>query len=232
MAFRRKRRKFNGIWLPTAGIDGWSLSIPEDGDFAGTPVSFNIVDGNIPWNENTTFAAGILGSSSFANYPGGLAVASRMGFLSKRIVGQVFVSVPTKSTTTVATVLVAAGIFVDRADNDGNFQNIRAWNPLESATSQKRWLWQRSWMLQNPAYDSSTDGVPDYPHTNVEYGDIRSGCHIDVKTKARVAYEEQLRFTVQGIAVTQVGSPAEGSLQIEGHCHLRCFGVPIAGGQR
>jgi len=215
MAFRRRfRRRFNGLWLQTPGGIALTTGIGAGGD-APTIVSTTLVDGNVPYNESTVPTA--------SSNAGGIALQTRQGFQVKRIVGSVFIAGAESSLSSVATAIVTAGIFVERVDQDGTLQNFQAWNPCLQDSQQKRWLWQRSWLIGNAAYETGTDGSFDTPHSNAEYGDIRSGPHVDVKVGARVGYEEALFFCLSGFSVSDIGQ-LEGLFSVTAFAKLRVFG--------
>lgn len=184
----RRRRRNNGLWFPTFQPQSPTvLTVPSN----FTPVAdvSNIIVGDEPFNQTT--------STSYA-IAGGLTLGLGTDFVTNRIVGKIHIGVEQDQNSSVAAVLVKAGIFVDRTDESGGLTNLAAWGILEEHSTQKRWLWRKSWLFSNQ--DCSVATAPVYPPSTGFYGSIADGGNVDVKVKARVSYEERLWLIVECIA--------------------------------
>lgn len=199
MAFRRRFRKFNGIWAPCVQqveLQRIAFPIGSTGGIAIQDAS-QILSGDEPIDDST--APTLFGGAS-----GGLALATRQSFTIQRIVGKVHVAAEFPGdTANWAAFAVKCGIFVDRVDNTGVLQNLAAWDQFGESSKQKRFLWQRSWMLQNnfPLAVVSTQ----YPVNNASYGSLQDGPNVDIKVKARISYEERLFFLIS-VEMAQLGT--------------------------
>lgn len=185
MAFRRFRRKNNGLWFPTFQPDSVNAIAVNTNTEPAWDWS-QIIPGDAPANLSSDYGNVIA--------PGGLVLALGVDYLIQRIVGKVHVGLLQQGSeaTDVASCAVKCGIIVDRVQEGGVFQNQSAWNMFEEASSQKRWLWRRSWVFSNGNFVN----IVDWPHANSEYGSVLDGPHVDVKVKARVTYEERLFFGI------------------------------------
>lgn len=226
MRFRR-RRKFNGLWLPQGGeVAGTTLnSLTIVGTSPGAFVGAvgEIVQGAGYFN---TVSAG-----ASANVPGmGLLASSQQAWISKRIVGSVFVGVGNSAgASAVGTAIVGAAIFKESVTENNALEtgHFDKYNPLDQATGQVRRLWQRIWVLNNPWYTQSGSGLLaagiDFPTSNAEYGSIREGTHVDVKVKATMELGTNLYFGLWATTL-QVAEGNEGDCDIWFIPNLRCFG--------
>jgi len=218
MAFRRRRR-FNGQWFPTQTNTGDTLLLDQAEPGTHKLSVFQVLLGSEAINALTT---GLSLSTA-----GGLALATHHSYLIKRIVGQIFVGVQSVAgTPDTAIVNVGAGLFVERGDVGGTTLVAGAydvkWDPLNFANSYaSRFLWTRSWLL-SPGGDP-VEGFSQWPQTNAEYGDIRSGCHVDCKSKARIDYTSNL-FLIYSAYIAGLDGPSEGNLTVDIANNLRVFG--------
>lgn len=207
---RSSRRGSSGRWFPTAQSNAGTVVTATVGS---SPSFLNfqpiIADGlDEPANEeNLTGPAGLLGATLTTSY------------LIKRILGSIFVApaADNEDATLAVGVLAAAAIFVDSVDNQGQLLNGAAWDPLDDDSAQKSWMWRRVWTLGN----IPTAGFPGFyrfPFSNAEYGSVREGTHVDVKSRRNVGYEQRL-FLVQA-ARSLTGS---SGLSVYFNTNLRMF---------
>lgn len=147
---------------------------------------------------------------------GGLANVVRQAHLIKRIVGHCFVG-SDSNTSCFATF----GIIVDRTDNTGALANLAAWSPFAENSSQKRWLFRRTWALGT----GINGGTALTRNTN--YGSMREGAQIDSKMKARLSYEERL-FLIMAVQ----NGPDAAAVNVTFTPLLRLFAKPITGDNR
>lgn len=223
MAYRRRyRRGSRGIWFPVIGNTFTQLSISENGSALTTADdTFRLLYGDTGYPINNITGFG----TTLADY-------TTTAFLTKRIVGTCHAAIAQGADSDVVNALVGVGIYVDRVDQAGVPQNALAWNPFDEGGKQKRWLWQRHWILTNSA-NGPIDQTTDFPHSNAEYGDIRSGPHVDCKAKARVSYEEGLFITCWARAVEWInGVEDPDNTDILIWFNLRMFGTIIRAGNR
>lgn len=234
MAYRR-RRKSRGTWLPTIGTDRQNDEDVEyrmavrrmsfDADWRGNVVQ-EVIDltNDVPVEDQdiaTRSLADVVGSEYFL----------------KRIVGKVFIDIERDSDNQLVNqVLVGAGFFVARADENGagpidfatagteliRFDN---YSPLAQRTMREPWIWRRTWMLQDVG-PPSLGVVQKYPQANVGYGSVLDGPHIDAKTKRRIGNDDRLYFIVSATQWPNI-VPGEGpyaDYSIEITLDYRLFG--------
>lgn len=226
MAFRRRRRQ-RVLWAPT-----FQPAVPFElaiDTASPTRAYLTIIEGDDPIN---TATSGL--------YPGTpnywLGLALNQGYVVKRIVGKLHVATEQDPGLPQFTaVSVKAGIFVERVDETGTIQTESAWDMFSEVSSQKRWLWRRSWILGNQAATGVVDppllsSYFDYPSCNSEYGSIQDGPHIDWKGGARVAYEERLFLTVQ--AKRAGGTGETGAADVQYFPDLRVLLKPVMRNER
>lgn len=207
MAYRRGRsRRNNGTWLPIQGtvlaedvsLWGFGANIPvqPNGDIQSivTPITTDEpLEGDDILN-NTTMST-VVGNEYFLD----------------RIVGKLFIEHFSQLDDAAAPVggpvLVAAGFFIARADegspnlpigNEGQFQLNNNYSPLEMDNSREPWIWRRTWLLgTGGAYADGvvqSRGARAFPASNVHYGSVLDGPHLDAKTKRRVGQDDRLWF--------------------------------------
>lgn len=124
-------------------------------------------------------------------------------------------------------------------------QRLIDYNPLNSATAREPWIWRRTWILspwgagllnssnspQNPSGENLLDNLVDvgggyFPPTNVHYGDMQSGPHIDAKTARRIRQDERLFFVAAARAWKLHQAITDGApLPIVGHLDIRLLGA-------
>lgn len=197
MARRFTRRKPRVVWLPTFG----NTSFGEDGGAAQAGgmvfgVGLNDTIGiafdaaALTWDgNNSPSAAQGFGSTSesLADFTQGSSYRLR------RIVGKFWCGATTNGiATNVMAIQVAFGFIIGRADPNGDlqtdFQNV---NPLFQDSMDDPWIWRRSWLIAPAPYDTANRWGA-IPFTNIEYGSVADGPHIDQKTARVVGPEERL----------------------------------------
>lgn len=216
MAFRRRFRR-RGIWLPV-----WDIFGSIDNQISGISLTQAepILFGDDPVNRSTV-----------SGTTGDWAAATHSGVIIKRIVGQLHVAPLSDSGTDDIITRVGAGLFVDRVGEGGALNNLTAWNVFNESSKQKRWLWQRSWFLANTDAQAAVSGTPVYPGSNAEYGDIRSGPHIDWKGSAKISYEERLFLVLTTVVWWNMAEPSINGAT-EYAAQLRAYGIPANVGNR
>lgn len=216
MVKRYRRRGSKGQWIPTIGAFTGGLTLTKFNDEVLEAVPF--VFGDEPPTQaklSTTFA-----TNSDPYRAGAFAAANRgPNYLIKRIVGSTHIGIAREPAAYAQGVMVTAGLVVDRTDEDGVLQNLNAWYPLTEEAEQKRWLWRRTWRISND------NDIYDFPFSNAEYGDVRSGPHVDMKCMARVTFEERLFFILAARTVVTIPDGIETT--IGAYTHLRLFGSLI-----
>jgi len=228
MAYRRGyRKRFNGVWFPTVGTSTLNDPMVITGVGPGTivrryePFTFDAPGGTeVAYSAPSNLATG-----------GQLAGALGPAYLVKRIVGQIFVWIPTQGNG-IIDIQVAAGIFVDDVGDTGTWPvgntvsaNISQW---KTSNHQRRWVWRRHWLLTDPYYSNPQSpelGTPLFPSSNCEYGDIRSGTQVDVKTRTLVKPGQRIGLVVETSAFIVTGEPED--TEVNFYQELRMFGKPM-----
>lgn len=220
MAFRSKRRKPRVVWLPQWTEDRIGTSVVTNGNQ------------NSPGYYSIPYVGG-LGNRSDAVFPVVLDYQSSVGISApgvenlsdlynssyrlRRIVGQLHVSHvqtaigagPFEDNPTAA--LVTVGFIVLRV-------NPESQEPLDAAASRYSlqsldntrdpWIWRRSWMLADRtlwAANQLGGSAGAYLAYSGEFGDVRSGPHVDAKTARVISTEERLFMVVTIIAQNGAG---------------------------
>lgn len=143
-------------------------------------------------------------------------------FLLDRIVGSVFCT--RFDTTNTQPCLAAAAIAVFPAnDNGGADLSNSEGNPFNADNAQQPWLWRRVWRLE-AATVSGADGRPAI-RTNIQYGSVKEGTHIDTKGSKRMIRREQRLFFVTALSafVPVVGN----SIGVEWTYDVRLIGKMV-----
>lgn len=200
---RRTRRRPRLTWLAANDQNTFetfgSVSTPDLCDLNAFP----LIEGK-QYSSDSNVAA-FLGTAVGTGTPG-FTLLDTPAIALKRVVGQFFTSA-VQNESVAKHGIVTFCIFKDKVDQNGALANLEAWNPYSSDSDRKRFLFRRSWILQNEsgAIQAGSDiNSADWPHSNVEYGDVRSGPYIDCKMKTTIAYDENL-FGL--IATLRVGDP-------------------------
>jgi len=148
----------------------------------------------------------------------------------RRLVGKAFITTAhgVQGATISPAVDVALGFIVCNTYDDGapvtDFNEV---NPLAQNSMEDPWFWRRRWLLHpygflsqslavNPA-TADTRNSPQYwnlPATNIAYGSVADGPHIDAKT-ARVIHRSERLFGVLAARryVAEVGITPETQFQ-------------------
>jgi len=211
VAFRtRRRRKPRVIWMPTygglnpdsdpttaySGIRGVLNYDTEEVFYDAFPLTFDYSFDAV--NEQQAAAVG---------YPQSLQdIVSGNEWKLRRIVGKIILWVQGDETDSpvvqAALCDCAVGFIVCNTYDDGapttDFNEV---NPLAQESSEDPWIWRRRWMLNpygNPTpigSDVSNLGLWAYsglPQSNVSYGSVADGPHIDQKTSRRIHRQQRL----------------------------------------
>lgn len=215
MAYRRRFRRNRGVWFPTE----LNTAITSSATIATGAVAGNVVLNTSPVIANSFDVPAdvtVLGAGQLGNALG-------QGYMVKRVVGKVFAE-SSEAAAGGDGGLFFAGLFVDRTNQDGTLSNIAAWNPFDSQSSQKRWLWRRVWRL----WGSGAFGVPTAFSTNygASGGSVLDGPHLDCKMKARVTWQERLFFAV---AIQSITNGVKNGIF---RWNLRLFANPIKADNR
>lgn len=165
------------------------------------------------------------------------------GYLLKRIVGKLFVGMQQRDEgepeahKEIPNCIVTASFEILRTDVTNNpTGSVNAdvnYNSLLEDNERDPWIWQRSWCLSNgnstivPAGTGSSFGF--YPYTNVEYGSVADGPHVDAKTARRVGPDERLFLciTTTCLADYTASWPTVQDGGIDFLFQYRVLGVPI-----
>lgn len=204
-----RRRRPKVTWFPTLGaLTGVENS---DKDITG-------LDGalDVPWADNAAGALAIFPLTNDA--PQGedpaetVSLAEVLGseYFLRRIVGKLFLQVADQESF-FSTMQIAAGFLVARAEQGDSglpagSNNLStdpsdeaAWNnfsPLSTQTMREPWIWRRKWILSLEASTATTG----FPNSNIHYGSVLDGPHIDAKTKRRISNDDRLFFAIAGAA--------------------------------
>lgn len=222
MARRFGRRKPRVLWLPTFGDTSvgesggasqatgirFGGSVPSDGAILVDAVA-------VTWDYTPSATA----SQGFGTQDYTLAdFAGNMSYRLRRIVGKCFCAVSPGAdggaAVNMRTVQIACGFIVGRADPAGAINtDIQVVNPLYQDSAEDPWIWRRTWLLGNKSYQAWTEQTAvtypeaQFPNTNIAYGSVQDGPHIDQKTARVVGPDERLIFMV---AVRQFSDQTTG----------------------
>lgn len=222
----RRRTKPRVVWLPptnanslgdgSQGYQGFVLS--PTGSTGNTAVADipMVIDSQLSVNDPETHSLADIESS---------------GYRLRRIVGKIWVQVGVSSFGTDApfSAIVTAGFMVRRALTSTG-QSLAALaeptgltdvSPAEIDNWGDPWIWRRSWIVYNPLVASNltnnpTTGEdiplnPNVPTSNMEYGSVADGPHVDQKTARLVGPEERLFLDVSASILNQPNNPASTS---------------------
>jgi len=211
MAFRRRRR--TGTWLPVYGAE-----VPGTSGPTGVPVDatgFHI-DLSVPSSGAIRTIIGVLTNDSPIEGTVETALSSLSDVIGsewflQRIVGKIS-AVADGSEDTFRWTKVGVGFFVARAEsgvtsvpvgattadnvsdsNDYEAKTTNQYSPLAMQAGREPWIWRRTWLLNSG--NSSIDG----PTSNMGFGSVSDGPHIDAKTKRRITNDDRLFYAVAGV---------------------------------
>lgn len=210
----RRKRKTRYQWLENLGSVG-AAALPDDStsgrDFGTLIVNTN---GTSSWRVVPLLPDE---PSDDAVAPVTMVNSFQYDYFIKRIVGKIFVNYNEGNNTAVPACLATFGIFVARCDDEqagtgfntapvgtGSFAGSAAavnpaagitlngtlnYSPINTDAIREPWIWRRQWVLGNGIV-SETKNIG--PKTNMEYGSVADGPHIDAKTARRVRDDERL----------------------------------------
>jgi len=211
-----RRRRNRGAWFPNVGTSGPTGQ--ADDDDAGiwgnlTPIN----------NISQTFVTDLTFDQPVEDEADNelatkTSLADLIGssYILKRIVGKLFVAFDGSTQVTDSQgALVTAGFFVARSE-DSTAATVNAaapigaetaaelrenYSPAVPSTVREPWIWRRRWILGNVAQGDALSvklGITRFPATNVGYGSVMDGPHIDQKTIRRVSNDDRLWFAISG----------------------------------
>lgn len=127
----------------------------------------------------------------------------------RRIVGKLFCSAVDLQGQGVKEILkVAAGFIVLRVNEDDGtpIKNPIEYDPGSVGGIRDPWIWRRTWMLQTGGTGQEADigWLSQAPVTNMEYGSVADGPHIDQKTNRIVSLEERLFLVISARRTQEV----------------------------
>jgi len=156
-----------------------------------------------------------------------LADVENAGYRLRRIVGKIFVSMVQNGDPAVQELIprvlaVTAGIIVRRTEEttgqslvqqSGQFLELAA--PSEIRNYGDPWIWRRTWLLYNNAFDigDNISWNDQGPTNNYTFGSggVMDGPHVDAKTARIVGPEERLFLDV---SATILSPPVQGGQEI------------------
>lgn len=210
----RRRRKYT--WLPTLGTDIASLN-----DWSGRSFFSDIPDdGSILVNVQPLLPDAPVEGADVTQ----LQQALEQEYVIERIVGKVHATyIPpqvtdpnrTPGVDIWAAARITVGLFVARANSDPAVgdENVPVgggttvgtsseYNPASVKQIREPWMWRRTWILGNPSFatprptPAATDEGLTYPSTNVGYGSVLDGPHMDSKVGRRIGNDDRLWFAM------------------------------------
>lgn len=210
---RKKRAKYT--WLPMVGFqDDNNL---EESVFVGQS-TLGVLAGT-PIRSQTDVRPLVLDLPQEAVHPGAIDSLSDLigsDYICKRIVGSIWAAYNTPVANTPASCIVTVGIFVARVDSAIPILPIGAavpadlqenYSPLGMNNAREPWMFHRSWMLGQPNSTSVTlNPFRNAPITNADYGELRSGPHVDCKSARRIRGDERLFIACQATNIIGDGA--------------------------
>lgn len=240
----RRRRRTRGTWFPNLGSfasenssgSGRVFSITlgsADPETIITPLTYDVEFGEDADSEISTSLSDIVGSE----------------YVLQRIVGSLFVyRIPAISAGVDVSpaILFTAGFFVARQNDSAVAPGIDSpvgsasaqerqdnYSPMDSDNIREPWIWRRSWILGAGLNQSNSGaGVPlpastidagSFPCSNVYYGSLRDGPHIDSKVKRRVAQDNRLWLALTAKTWTFPSVPVP-EVEVRGYVDYRLYG--------
>jgi len=237
---RRYRRAKNPIWLPVLG-DTVVESGGPDTYAIGRSISFNVPsDGSIGFDaQPVTFDYTDSASTEMGTFDRSLQdLTSGNAWKLRRIVGKCFIGCGAAALASYVDGVwfdVAAGFIVCKTDEVGSATtNFTEVNPLHQDSADDPWIWRRRWLLnpyvttliQEPLLAQVASGTfYSFPRTNVEYGSVADGPHIDQKTSRLISHNERLHFVcaARGYLPNSLPAAFTGG-QINGLLDIRLLG--------
>lgn len=256
MAFRKRRSK--GTWLPTLPTEG---AVDEEDSATRfiqltMPGNGNPTFGIIPITYDDTSEAG---DAIPANTD--MSAITNNEYILKRILGSLHLwnssgGSPATPAAFASAALITAAFFVARRDDNNEpdtpigyldsslLENLENYSPDRAETARLPWIWIRQWIIGNSSkaayfagggysFDSTGDvsGLMFAPGNNWQASDIRSGPHIDAKSRRRVPHDHRLFFVLQGRTLPQGNSSTSG-MGVDAALRVRLFGTMVKARQR
>lgn len=235
-----RRRRTKGTWLPNVGTaineeetyQGRQFTLtlvagPNNSATAISPLTFDVEFGEDADPSTTTSMADVIGRD----------------YVLQRIVGKLFLERQVAASAGIdpsAAVLVGAGFFVARQNDSGSGGGVDT--PIGSASAIERrdnysvldadnvrepWIWRRTWILgvgqQKSNVVAGLFEAGNYPCSNVYYGSVADGPHIDSKVKRRIGQDNRLWFGVSAMPYP-AGAAVAANIVVRGNLDYRLFG--------
>lgn len=235
---RRKRRR-RGLWLPTTAQGVLqTFNFQSNGAPLGITTALFDNDLDAPTNPARLLAEGLTDLAGF------LPLTERPGLFVHRVVGSIFVSAncltPDNTNTVVHSIYVKAALRVcDVNPSTGlltDFVELFA-----DEENQSRSIWRRQWVLTAPPdplgpakIDTPSTRLFNGPNTNIEYGSVREGTHVDTKgSGTKVGYGQRLVLIVEAATLVDDTSVSESELpQCSFMSDLRIYATPMMRARR
>jgi len=189
----RRRTKPRVVWFPKDGrftiqdSNVLAMDLDVTGTATGTPVTTGIIS--------------VIRDSTPDTQISSLSDIENEGYRLRRIVGKCFVECEQNAESTgPPLILVGCGFIILRVDNQGSdpiAANIEEYDIFNVNNDDFPWIWRRDWILQNGS--SPINIIGDFPHTNVEYGSVMDGAHLDQKTARVIGPDERLFFVASAM---------------------------------
>lgn len=159
--------------------------------------------------------------------PLSLSDVENSGYRLRRVVGKIWCGVDQDADVNSGRIgIVTAGLIIRKVDPTTQISN--AFNVGENAVSpafieswSDPWIWRRSWLLYNNANPSAADG--EGPVTNIEYGSVMDGPHVDAKTARIVGPEERLFLDVSVVVLVDGAEPVDRPISVRCTTDLRAL---------
>jgi len=152
------------------------------------------------------------------------------GYRLRRIVGKIAVVADQTSDTGEPHIWVTAGLIIRRSNPEtGDSFAIATANellidPQGIQNIGDPWIWRRNWMLfNNTTIEAQGVGSGPGPTSNLEYGSVADGWHVDAKTARIVSSEERLFLDVSIMLVTGGSDGGPNSCNVSVLADLRCL---------
>lgn len=208
----RRRTKPRVVWLPNTNAN----SVSNAGVFRTTWQTFviqvtspnqgSIAVGEIPIvidSQDDPLAAAT-----------SLSDVENSGYRLRRIVGKIFCFAKQDVDVGAGVCGVTAGLIVRRSDPSTGISFALATgdetliDPSDISNSGDPWIWRRNWILFNLQNRTDLDAGPT---SNIEYGSVADGPHVDAKTARIISSEERLFLNLSVTNLRSIGGVAVGS---------------------
>lgn len=237
-----RRRRFKGTWFP---INSETFVEGQGGLLEAAPLQGTQGCGSGTTGAETNFR--IITYDQPAELSPLLNDALGQEYALRRIVGKLHIwwqgTINGSTSLDLYTAQIGAGFFVARAQSsEGNEdlpegvnsgsttsssdgQTFEQYSPLSAGAIREPWIWRRTWVLGNPPSSdgnlTQTRGI--LPTTNIDYGSVLDGPHIDAKTRRRIRQDERLFFVMTGRMLD--GGGGSVSLDFNYTLDVRLFGA-------